>query len=71
MDWERKESRMTSRFMAHKIRRRVIQFTEIVKTVGGTGVRMKIRNLFYDISSWICLLEVRAEVSRRQLDTYV
>lgn len=71
MDWERKESRMPSRFMVHKIRRRVTQFTEIVKTVGGTGFRMKIRNLFHDILSWICLLEVRAELSRRQLDTYV
>lgn len=71
MDWERKESRITPRFMAHKIRRRVIQFTEIVKTIGGTGFRMKIRNLFYDILSWICLLEVQVELSRRQLDTYI
>lgn len=59
VDCERKESRMTSGFLADRIRRMALLATEILKAVGGMGLRMKIRNLFEDILSLICLLEVR------------
>lgn len=42
----RERSQGWSRFLANRIRRTMLPSMEILKTVGGIGLRMKIKNLF-------------------------
>lgn len=44
---------MTSRFWTYRAGRMALPSTEIVRAVGGIGLRMKMRNLFKDILSLI------------------
>ena len=67
---ERQESNLVARFWTKQPEECRFLFAKMEKIVGKAGLESKMKSSVLDVLSLRCLLDIYAEISRRQLDIY-